>query len=163
MKPTLEVTSDFTENFNKIVKQFKRDAILVGIPEQEGERKDGDPINNAALLAMTNFGSARNNIPAWPVMAIGIQNAQEEIADQFKWAARMALSQGLSALPVYYNRLGIIASNSIKKAINSQVGAPELADATLAAREHDGFKGTKRGIVTGQMRNAITYVVKGEE
>ena len=35
-----------------------------------------------------------------------------------------------------------------------------LSDATLETRESEGFKGTKALIVTGQMRNAITYVVK---
>lgn len=162
-QPTLEVTSDFTENFNKIVKQFKRDAVLVGIPEQDTERKEDEPINNATLLAINNFGSPANNIPARPVMEIGIRNAQDAIAEQFKWAAKMALSRGLDALPVYYNRLGIIASNSIKKAINAQDGIDPPSEATLAAREAAGFKGTKALIVTGQMRNAITYVVKGEE
>ena len=33
MKPTMTVTSDFTENFNAIIKRFKNDVVLVGIPE----------------------------------------------------------------------------------------------------------------------------------
>ena len=85
MKPTLTVTSDFTKEFNDIVKQFKRDAVLVGIPELDSKRKDDDekpePINNAALLAINEFGSPIQNIPARPVMSIGIRNAQEEIAE----------------------------------------------------------------------------------
>lgn len=162
-KPSLVVTEDFTENFNQIVKQFKRDAVLVGIPEADTERKEDEPITNAAILAINEFGSPLNNIPPRPVMAIGIRNAQDAIAEQFKLAAQGALSKGLAALPVAYNRAGLIASNSIKKAINSQEGIEAPSDATLAARAAAGFKGTKALIVTGQMRNAITYVVKGEE
>lgn len=162
-KPSLTVTSDFTEKFNAIVKKFKHDAVLVGIPEAKSDRKDDAPINNAALLAINNFGSPMNNIPARPVMNIGIQNAQEEIAEQFKQAAIGALTKGLSALSVAYNRVGLIAANSIKKAINSQEGIDPPSEATLIAREAAGFKGEKALIVTGQMRNAITYVVKGEE
>ncbi len=161
-KPSL-VTEDFTENFNKIVKQFRRDAVLVGIPEDDAERKEDDPINNAGLLAINEFGSPANNIPPRPVMAIGIRNAQDAIAEQFKLAAQGALTKGVAALGVAYNRAGIIASNSVKKAINAQEGFPGPSEATLAAREAAGFKGTKSLIVTGQMRNAITYVVKGTE
>lgn len=161
-KPTL-VTEDFTENFNAIVKQFRRDAVLIGIPQDDAERKEDDPINNAALLAINEFGSPLNNIPPRPVMAIGIRNAQDAIAEQFKLAAQGALTKGVAALSVAYNRAGIIASNSVKKAINAQEGFPGPSEATLAAREAAGFKGTKSLIVTGQMRNAITYVVKGEE
>lgn len=162
-QPKLVVTSDFTEQFNKIIKGFKRDAVLVGIPEQKTERKEDQPINNATLLAINNFGSPKNNIPPRPVMEIGIRNAQKEIAEQFKLAAVKALKQGLSALTVYYNRAGIIGANSIKKAINSQEGIDPPSEATLIARAAEGFKGTKALIVTGQMRNAITHVLKGKE
>lgn len=163
-KPTLEVTSDFTDKFNEIIKSFKGDNVLVGIPAADTEREDDDEsqITNAALLAINEFGSPANNIPARPVMAIGIRNAQDEIAEQYKKAMQNALSKGVSALSVFYNRAGIIASNSIKKAINSQEDLAPPSESTLAARAARGFKGTKALIVTGQMRNAITYVVKGD-
>lgn len=165
-KPSLKVTTDFTEDFNKIIKRFRRDDVLVGIPEAEAKRDNEDgaePINNAALLAINNFGSPAQNIPPRPAMEIGIRNAQEEIANQFRLAVVYAFKQGLSALSTYYNRAGIIAANSVKKAINSQEGIDGPSEATLRARQADGFKGTKALIVTGQMRNAITHVVKGEE
>lgn len=162
-KPSLKVTADFTEDFNKIIKSFKGDNVLVGIPANDTERSDDDTtITNAALLAINEFGSPINNIPARPVMAIGIRNAKDQIAEEYKKAMQNALQKGMSALSVFYNRAGIIASNSVKKAINSQEGIDEPSEATLAARERAGFKGTKALIVTGQMRNAITYVVKGE-
>ncbi len=158
----LIVTEDFTKDFNEIIKGFKNDAVLVGVPAQDATRKDNEPINNATLLAINEFGSPINNIPPRPVMAIGIRNAQEEIAEQFKLAAKNALSKGLAALSIFYNRAGIIASNSVKKAINSQEGFDGPSEATLKARKAVGFSGTKALIVTGQMRNSITYVVKGE-
>lgn len=169
MKPTLKVTSDFTAEFNRIIKKFKSDEVLIGIPESAAARQPGpdaspaEPINNATILAMANFGSAANNIPAWPLMAIGIRNAKNEIAEQYKQAAINALKRGFSALTVFYERAGIIASNSIKKTINDQEDAPSLSPVTLAQRKARGFKGDKRLVVTGQTRNAITYVVKGGE
>lgn len=163
MQPTLVVTSDFTEDFNKVIAKFKRDAVLVGIPESDNSRSKSAEPNNAYLLAVNNFGSERMGIPARPVMAIGIADAQDEIAQAFRKGAVDALSQGVSALSPAYNRAGIIASTSVKKAINSQIGIREPADSTIKAREAKGFSGTSALIVTGQMRNAITYVVRGEE
>ena len=165
MKSTLKVTSDFTDNFQALIKRFKNDMVLVGIPEDTSERSDSDEINNATLLAINNFGSPAQNIPPRPVMAIGIRNAQEDIAAEYKKAVQVSLTKGFAALDTYYNRAGIIASNSVKKAINDQEGIAAPAEATIYAREHrkpTPFKGTKALIVTGQMRNAITYVVKGQ-
>lgn len=158
-EPTLTVTSDFTGKFNEVIKRFKKDAVLVGIPQGDDPRESNE-INNATLLAINNFGSPANNIPPRPVMQIGIRNAQEKIAEQFAIAARDALSKGPAALATCYERAGIIASNSIKKVINDQEGIDGPASSTLKARESRGFKGTKALVVTGQMRNAITYVVQ---
>lgn len=162
-KPSLKVTSDFTDQFNAVIKRFKNDQVLVGIPASDSERDNGTQITNAALLAINEFGSEANGIPPRPVMAIGIKNAQAEIAEQYKKATIKALTEGVAVLSPLYNKIGIIASTSIKKAINAQIGFPGPSDATLKSREQKGFKGTKSLIVTGQMRNAITYVVKGEE
>lgn len=163
MKSSLKVTADFTKDVEEVIKTFQRDQVLVGIPEVKTTRKEDTPINNATILAINEFGSPANNIPARPVMAIGIRNAQAPIAEEFKKAAQDALKRGLPALSQYYNRIGLIASNSVKKAINLQEGIEPPSAATLAARKSQGFKGTKALIVTGQMRNSITYVVKGEK
>jgi hypothetical protein len=162
-EPTLTVTSDFTAKFKESIKQFQKDVVLVGIPQEDGPREEGAPINNATLLAINNYGSPANNIPPRPVMQIGIRNAQEAIAEQFKIAAQTVLSKGGAAIGQAYERAGMIASNSIKKAINDQEGIEPPSDATLKARKYigkSGFKGNKALVVTGQMRNAITYVVK---
>lgn len=161
-KSFLKVTSDFTEDFDKLVKSFRRDKVLVGIPEEKSTRQDGEKIGNAGLLAIANFGSPKKGIPPWPIMQTGIRNAQAGIAEAFKGAGKAALSGGLSALSVYYNRAGSIAANAIKKVINQQEGVPSNrpAPATLRARKLQGFKGTKYWLRTGQLRNAITWVLK---
>jgi hypothetical protein len=164
-KPTLKVTKDFTERMNDIVKRFRHDEVLVGIPEQETARKEdedaSEPINNATILAINEFGSPANNIPPRPVMAIGIRKAKDEIAEQFKKAAIAALSAGFSAVDTFYDRAGFAASMSVKKTINEQDGIDKPSDATLTARKAMGFKGEKALIVTGQTRNAITFVRRG--
>ena len=171
MKPTLKVKVDNRKEFNRIIKRFEKDEILVGIPESKTERSEtesGEPITNAAILAINHFGSEVNNIPPRPVLAIGIRNAQKEIAEQLSLAVKNGLRHGISATDTYYNRAGIIASNSCKKVINEQDGILPAAESTLKARKRPGFGGRKNGfqgdkslLVTGQMRNAITYVLKG--
>lgn len=164
MKSTITVTSDFTKEFNEIIKRFKNDDVLVGIPESTTDRTDEGSINNATLFAIANFGSPINNIPAWPILEIGIRNAQKQIAEEFKKAASQVLSKGFSALSTYYNRAGIIASTSIKKVINSQEDVPSdrPLPGTIAARRRDGFKGSKYWLRTGQLRNSITYVLRSD-
>lgn len=158
MKPKLTVTDNVLELL-KAVKKIASARVLVGIPAEDNSRSESG-IGNAALLAIHNYGSPANNIPARPVLEIGIRKAQNEIANEFKRAAVEALSKGAGAVSAAYQRAGIIASNSVKKVINEQDGIEPISDSTMAAREARGFEGTKALIVTAQLRNAITYVVK---
>ena len=156
-KPTL-VVEDRTKEILDSLKKFRGDKVLVGIPDDGDDRGDDAEIGNAALLFINNFGSPANNIPARPVMEIGMRNAQDAVAEQMKKAVQNAGDQ--KKVDMCYERAGIIASNSVKRAINDQIDIEPLADSTLKNRESRGFKGTKALIVTGQLRNAITYVVK---
>lgn len=176
MSASLKVTADFTADFKKLVDRFKHDTVLVGIPEERAQRtgdSDHDQINNATLFAIANFGSPKRNIPPWPIMAIGIRNAQKEIAAAYLDAAKVSLRKGLTALDTYYNRAGQIAATEIKKVINSQQDVPggKPEESTLEGRKNrksatgkpSPFKGTKYWLVTGQLRNAITYVIGGRK
>jgi len=168
MKATLTVTSDFTKTFNETIARFKKDAVLVGIPQEDDGRENkekgkSETIGNAAILAINHFGSEAAHIPPRPVLTTGIRNAQKAIAEEFKKAAIGALSKGSSALETYYERAGTIASNSCKKVINDQEGLKAPSKATLESRKYltaTGFKGKKALLVTAQLRNAITYVVQ---
>lgn len=172
MKPTLKVTSDFSKEINDIISRFKNDAVLIGIPEEESNRsatpgKDGkeEPagnFGNAAILAYNHFGDEERKVPPRRVLSIGMAAAQDQLAEEMKKAAKAALTQGFGAVDQYYNRAGLIASNACKKVINSQTELKAPAPSTLRARKKAGFKGNKTLIVTGQLRNAITYVIRGK-
>jgi len=170
-KPTLKVTSDFTKQFNDVISKFKSDAVLVGIPQEDDGRDDvetassveGSVIGNAAILAIQHFGSEEAHIPPRPVLAIGVRMAQADIAAQFKLAAQKVWKEGPSALRRYYERAGTIAASSCKRVITQQIDILPPAESTLSARKYltqKGFRGTKSLLVTGQLRNAITYVVQ---
>lgn len=162
-KPFLRVTSDLTDQLSQALSKFKEASVLVGIPSQDNERigPDRQAIGNAAILAINHFGSPMNNIPPRPVLTIGIRNARDQITDQFKLMAQKVLSLGPSAVGIYLERVGIIASNSAKKVINDQDSIPGPAASTLAARARRGFRGTKSLVISGQLRNAITYIIQG--
>jgi hypothetical protein len=161
MKPTLIHKGDLRKHVNEVMKKFRHDEVLIGIPAETTKRNDQDPINNASLMAIANFGSPAQNIPPWPILKIGIMNAQEQISKAMRAATLAGLKKGFTALGPYFERVGIIASNSVKKVLNSQedVPADKPEESTLAARKREGFKGTKYWLRTGQLRNAITYVV----
>lgn len=162
--PTLKISSDFVKAFSDSISALSLKEVLVGIPEDKTSRESQstDVINNATILAINEFGSPINNIPSRHPMKTGIKKAQEPIANQFKLCAQNVLTQGAGAIDTYFERAGIIASNSVKQVINNQEDMDPPSEATLAARQAAGFKGTKSLIVTGQMRNAITYVVRGK-
>lgn len=159
--PYLKVT-DRTDELMKLIKSYKSEDVLVGIPASDTGRKETDagPINNATLMFINEFGSPVNNIPARPAMQIGIRMAQPEIVQEFRSMLSQSLKQGLSGLDKYWNRIGMIASNSVKNVINEQIDIQAPASSTLKTRESRGFKGVKALLVTGQMRNAITWVTR---
>ncbi len=162
-KPKIKVTSDNTKNFMNVIRTLKDQEVLVGIPEDDTTRNDAEEagtVTNAFLLYINENGSPANNIPERPAMKIGLSIAADDIAEQFYLGAKNALDGGQDAIDKYYNRAGFIASSAIKKVINDQTGLKEPAESTIASRKSRGFKGTKALIVTGQMRNAITHVVR---
>jgi phage gpG-like protein len=164
---SVTVTQDFTQQLQAIIARFKNDVVLVGVPAEDSSRNpsDGgkglpDEITNAQLLAIHELGSPANNIPARPVLKIGIRLAQEAIAQEFKKAAQNAFKTG--ALDTYYNRAGAIAANSVKRVFVDQTELVPLSARTLAQRKAEGFQGEKALIRTGQLRNSITWVVRSK-
>lgn len=161
MSGTYLKITDFTKAFKESIALLTIKETLVGIPRDESQREEGQ-ITNAELLFINEFGSPVNNIPARPVMSIGIRKVRDEIVDEFKACAKAILDKDSSALERYYERVGIIASNSVKNVINNQEGIEHIAFSTALARLRAGFNGDKALVVTGQMRNAITYVVRNK-
>ena len=154
----LKVVYDGLEKFKEALKLLSSTNVLIGIPEQKSEREEDTPITNAAIGYINENGSDLNNIPPRPHLVPGIKKVQTEITEEFKKAALKAFSNP-GAVVQHFTRAGIIASNSVKKIITSQDGFEEISEATKKARENNNFKGEKALIVTGQYRNAITYVI----
>ena len=130
-------------------------------------------------MALANFGSPARNIPPWPIFAIGIRNAQD-IAEAYKQAAVQALTKGLGALDTILQSGRDHCIGQHQKGSERARAGPEgrPTEATPRARgwqtdletrkNSNGSRvckrkgGTKYWLVTGQLRNSITYVIGGK-
>lgn len=158
---TVKITIDkVTDIINAISKLAGKD-VLVGIPDSDPDRKDG-PISNAQIGYIQETGSPANNLPARPFLVPGVAEVQAKCADRLQQGAEKALGGNLSGAEAALTAAGLIAENSVKAKINSNI-QPELAESTLEARRARGVTRTNTLIDTGQLRNSITHVVRNKK
>jgi hypothetical protein len=156
----------------------KRD-VLVGVPAANAARiEKGQPINNAVLGYIHEYGAPAAGIPARPHLIPGIRAANPKIVSAFRLAAKSALRGNQESVDDYLEMAGIVAVASVKSIITAGI-APPLTDATLKARarrvksraaerielaaraagEAPSVDFVKPLIDTGGYYNSITYVV----
>lgn len=136
--------------------------VLVGIPDSAPERKDDEPLSNAAIGYIQETGSPANNLPARPFLVPGVASAEEKTVPQLEKAVEAALDGDLPRAEKRMASAGLAAQNSVRAKINSGI-APQLKASTLAARRRRGRTGTVPLIDTGQLRNSITYVIRSKK
>jgi phage gpG-like protein len=160
----MKITKDDVAKVLASIQDLAKKQVLVGIPASKAERQEGDeePINNAQLGYIHEFGAPASNIPARPFLNPGIARTQESINNHLQKAAKAAMDGNSEKVDVELNATGLIAQAGARNEINS--GAFEaLAAATLAARLRRGRTGDKPLIDTGQLRNSITYVIREKD
>lgn len=151
-------TKDALQDVLKSINSLVKEQVLVGVPADHTQRQ-GEPINNATIGYLEEFGSPANNIPERPSLIPGVESAQPEIIKQLRKGVDGALDGRIDAADKALHRAGIVAVNAVRGKINEGI-PPPLAKATLAARQRKGRTGTKPLIDTGQYRNSITYVIR---
>lgn len=184
MASGLRTVTDSMASVMKSINALVNKDVMVGIPA--GPARDDEPITNAQLGYVHEFGSPVNNIPARPFLIPGIEDAQPAIAAQLRAAAVAALSGAPGQVDVRLNRAGLLAVNSVKAKISSNI-EPALNPETIKNRRRGrGTKSMRKnekayfdliaggatpedaqsaaGIVslvnTGELRNSITYVIR---
>ena len=94
MNTKVSVVADNSPAILMAINELKRNEVLVGVPAQKAARNAeegrGQPINNAALAYIHNYGSPAANIPARPFMEPGIKNGQAAIEANLKSGADSA-------------------------------------------------------------------------
>lgn len=169
MIPTLKIvqSADRLPQLMKNVHDLTRKVVLVGVPDERAQREAGDegeqgPVNNATLAFIHQNGSPAANIPPRPFMTEGAKFGQDKITAGLKRIGDAALDPKTTTekLNQLYGRLGQDAASAIKRKLT--LGPwHELADSTKAFRRRIGKRlDMKPLIFTGQLRAAITWVVR---
>lgn len=150
---TVKVTKDRVEEVMRAMMDADRYQVLVGFPEQTGKRQEGG-ITNAQLAYIHDKGSPINNIPARPFLAEGIEAVQGQLEAIFEGIAARALANGPDEVADGLEKIGMAAVNGVRAKIVQGPFVP-LKPTTIAR------KGSSRPLIdTGQMRQAVTYVIR---
>ena len=177
------VTHDHMKEFMDALKEMQSQSVMAGFPQEEParENKDGNPapITNAALGYVHNNGSPEQNIPARPFMVEGIENKREPIVDGMEAAGMAALDGDKDGVTSALHAVGLSAQAGIRTKIVDGPFEP-LAESTLKNYARQGAKGAQAELDsreagndpnpdnvrplnrTGQMRNAVNYVIRKE-
>lgn len=161
------VVRDNTKALDDILKELGSHQVLVGIPAETASRDDS-PINNAAIGYILETGAPEQNLPARPFLHPGVASARDDIAK----VARKTLIQALSlsgstsgSAQTIQNglaQMGLVAANAVRRRVDTGDFAP-LAPSTIYRRQRRANaprSGEKPLVDTGQLRNAVTYVVR---
>ena len=161
VKSGLHVLRDNAEKVLEGLNLLADLRVMVGIPSDETQRDDGK-ITNAALLYIHDNGAPEVGIPARPTTGPGVRDAKTEIERRLRLAGTAALDGKPQSVVNQFNAAGMAGAAAIKNRINSNT-PPPLKPGTIAARKRRGVKRTNTLVDTGQMRNAVTYVVRREK
>jgi phage gpG-like protein len=157
-----KVTKDKTSVVLGAIEKIAQRLVLVGIPSETTERKDGEPINNATIGYIQENGAPAMNIPPRPFLVPGVADQSDRITEQLKKASQAQLDGNDARATQALNRAGLIGQSGARSKIQSGPFVP-LKPSTLAARRRRGREGTKPLIDTGQLRNSLTYVIRDKK
>jgi phage gpG-like protein len=164
MNAVVKLAVDNSVALRQSLRKLEKNQVLVGVPAEKAPRDPEEqrgPINNAALAYIHNFGSPSGNIPARPFMEPGIKDNTDKIVPYLEAAAREAVLGNASGVTKNLTAAGITAATGIKMKIQTGPFIP-LKPSTIAQRQRRGRMGTRPLIDTGQLRNAITFVVRAK-
>lgn len=163
-------TSNPAEIFAELeakLKEVKSTDILVGIPAADSAVKDGNTVYLADIATINNFGSQAANIPARPFGSNLMENYGSEIKKFYTKEVGDSL-KGKRPMKQALNRIGFIASGFMKQNLSTGKWAPNAPITIFGGWMSRGgksffVKGKKSAkplIDTGEMRRAITWVLK---
>ncbi|MCP1120109.1 hypothetical protein [Robbsia andropogonis] len=152
------VTKDTLEAIIKAVSSLTNKSVLVGIPDSAPEHAD-TPLTSAQIGYIQETGDPARNLPARPFLVPGVQSVQSNCADRLRKGATAAMSGNVAGAEAALTAAGLVAESAVKAKINSNI-QPKLADSTLEKRRARGVTRENTLVDTGQMRNAVTHVIR---
>jgi hypothetical protein len=162
----------------KALNDLTHRKVMVGIPSTDPSRSGA--ITNAALGYIHEFGNPGRNIPARPFLVPGVRSVQPQSIAGLKRAAKAAMEGNNDLMEKQLEAIGQRAATAVKAKMTAGL-APPLAASTVRARLRKTKAGQKQLrklkaagtnltdwgaanlrplIDTGQLRQAVTYVVR---
>jgi len=147
-----------------IVLNFTSMGVLVGVPEETSNRKEGE-VTNAQLMFIHSQGSDLQSIPKRPVIepAIEAPDNKERITRELSQASKAMLDGDKQRAASFLKRAGQAGANAARSWFTDpRNGWPENTEA-VAARKRKKGKGEKvRPLIDKEeLRKSITWVPKG--
>ena len=180
----LKLVRDDVAGLKAAMSMLSAKEILVGFPEETTARDDEDSnpdITNAGLGYTHDNGMPEENIPARPFMLPGMENAIPQATQALANTAKQVLTKrSAQQVEMGLTRVGLAVQFALRSKINEGI-PPPLSERTLRERASRGVKGRKGAskelqrrlageqpstqfakplIDTGQLRNAINYVIR---
>ncbi|MEB0790626.1 hypothetical protein LT989_10650 [Citrobacter portucalensis] len=143
--------------------------VLVGIPESNAVREDGEELNNAEIGylqstgATVRLGGQEVTLPPRPFLDIGIEDSAKVTAEHLKTAAGLALDGNFTGAERELTSAGQLASDAAKRVITDGDRLIPISDMTKANRRVKGLPGDKPLYAHGYLLRSITYVVRGKK
>ena len=137
----------------KTIREAANAKVLVGVPASKNSPHEGG-INMATLAATHEYGAPSRGIPERSFLRSAIIENQDKITDLVSKGVKSYLEQGKEIDLMFYDRIGLFASNLVKDKIAKGPFKP-LADATVKR------KGSSKPLVdTGALRQSISWEVR---
>ena len=146
---------DKTDKLFKALNYVASQDVLIGLPQETSSRKKGE-ITNAELAYIHSHGAAMHNIPPRPFLEPAIEANINPIIEIQKKGLQGALAFKPNEIKSAMKALGLFGQSAVKDWFTDPRNnwAPN-APATIHR------KGSDRPLIdTGQLRNAITYVIR---
>jgi hypothetical protein len=150
---------DNTPQLRAALRALADHEVLVGFPEESAQERSDTALTNAALAYIQDHGSPANNIPPRPFLDPGVRSVATKIQAPLRRGAKAALEGHPAMVSAGLNAAGLVAQGGVRSYL-TRGNFPALAPATLRRRRAAGFTGTRPLLVTGQLRAAVTYVVR---
>ncbi|OWF84733.1 hypothetical protein B4907_06980 [Yersinia kristensenii] len=168
MKSGIKVRKDNASSILSSLRALSKMDVLVGIPEANATRKEGEALNNAEIGylqstgATIQIGGKTVTLEPRPFLDMGIEDSQETTTGHLKAAAELALEGKQDAAQRELEKAGMVARDAAKKVIGDGDRLHPLSEKTLENRRAQGIPGEKPLYAHGFLLRSITYVVRSK-
>lgn len=155
----VEVDKGFERVMHGLMSLTDSDVLIGFLEDKDEERQKGDPLTNATLGYIHEYGSPAANIPKRPFLQPAFELQRDWAVSHLKSAIDQALDGKRDVLEKGLAVVGMKIRDQAKTNIVTQYKMKPLSEETLEARRRRGLDRTKALIDTGQLLNAIHFRV----